>query len=495
MKHTLFLSKCILKDKVGVVILIHILISTFSLSAQIGPIGPINPPSNGITILNSSNKGMVNHFHKDSRGGGEDFYFSSGSGNWRNRVQFRIHTNGTVSTTSGMYTDHGNLYLVADWDNSHNNEDIIFGFDSYQINNVKEKMRLTDEGRLGIGTVNPKGMLHIKHTSPSYDGAGFILENHTSSSTYNIINSNNNLFIGYNNNPNANYPQSSYKDRFYIKSNGNIGIGTINPKGKLHVNGDTYTSGKLYVDNNTYVKGNVSLFANEGENQSGTAYLQAKDKSGNSNIGFQFRTQKAGNFINTLKINPNGNVGIGTTEPTEKLEIQGNIKISDGNNILLQKGTLSDQEGLYLIGDRDNTSENEDIIFGFDGNSRESIQEKMRLTDEGYLGIGTNVPTEKLEVLGKIKASSFVTSLQSFPDYVFEKDYKLQPLIEVKKYVEAHHHLPGMPSENNVLKNGLDIKDISVKSVEKIEELFLYVIQQQEIIQNLKQRIEQLEKP
>ncbi|WP_281990465.1 hypothetical protein [Aquimarina aggregata] len=419
-----------------------------------------------------SNRARVIFFNDDeSNHKNENFYVSFGKqNNWWNNVKLEVQREGGVSARNGMFMDRSHLYLVADWDNIGNREDIVFGFNGNRRSTIQEKMRLTDQGRLGIGTSNPKGKLHLKHSSTSYDGSGFILENNTSSSVYNIINSNNNLFIGFNNNRNSNFPQNSYQHRFFIKSNGNIGIGTTDPKEKLHVNG------------NSFLKGNFQLFANEGENKSGTAYIQGRDKSGSSNIGLQLRSQKMGNIINALKINPDGNIGVGTTAPSEKLEIQGNLKTGIEHNILLQQGTLSDNKGLYLIGDRDNTSESEDIIFGFDGNSRESIQEKMRLTDEGYLGIGTNVPTEKLEVLGKIKANSFVTSLQSFPDYVFDEDYKLQPLTEIKKYVEMHQHLPGMPSEKEIIKKGLDLKEITVLSVEKIEELYLYTIKQQEVI-------------
>ncbi len=477
------------------VLLIYYLITTVYVTAQDNYSNSTRKPNNVGYIHSSGGEGSFRNvagkvitFNPDnSRTSNENFYVSHGSWNtWWNNVKLEVQREGGVGTRNGMFMDTGHLYLVADWDNTSNSENIIFGFNNNLRSYVHERMRLTQNGFLALGSKSPKGILHLKHPKNSYDAAGFILENHTSSSAYNLINSNNNLFIGFNNNSAANYPQSSYQHRFFIGSNGNIGIGTANPKEKLDVNGDMYTNGKLHVNEEIVTKGNIQLFANEGENQSGTAYLQAKDKSGNSNIGLQLRTQKEGNFINALKIDPNGNLGIGITAPTEKLDVQGNITTTIGNHILLKQGTLSDHKGLYLVGDRDNNSENEDIIFGFDGNTRESIQEKMRLTDEGNLGIGTNIPSEKLEVSGKVKATSFVTSLQSFPDYVFDKEYKLQSLSEIKKYVEIHRHLPGMPSESDIVKNGLDLKEVTVISVEKIEQLFLYMIRLQQEIKKQK---------
>lgn len=114
-----------------------------------------------------------------------------------------------------------------------------------------------------------------------------------------------------------------------------------------------------------------------------------------------------------------------------------------------------------------------------------SIQQGMTLTQTG-LGIGVENPTEKLVVGGRVKAQSFIATTTRFPDYVFAKDYDLRSLEETQLFVTTHLHLPNMPSEKNVLENGMDLKEITTISVEKIEELYLHLFE-------LNERIKQLE--
>jgi hypothetical protein len=96
-----------------------------------------------------------------------------------------------------------------------------------------------------------------------------------------------------------------------------------------------------------------------------------------------------------------------------------------------------------------------------------------------------------VSVEGKLIATT-VTSLPfgSWPDYVFEKDYKLRPLADVKKYIDENKHLPGIPAAAIMEKQGVELGDISKRLVEKVEELTLYIIQQQEQIEALKKQIE-----
>jgi len=72
------------------------------------------------------------------------------------------------------------------------------------------------------------------------------------------------------------------------------------------------------------------------------------------------------------------------------------------------------------------------------------------------------------------------------PDYVFDSEYKLTDLGELKAYLEMHHHLPEIPSAEQMKKDGLNLGEMNTKLLKKVEELTLYVIQLKE--QNKKQK-------
>ena len=115
------------------------------------------------------------------------------------------------------------------------------------------------------------------------------------------------------------------------------------------------------------------------------------------------------------------------------------------------------------------------------------------LSVDGKVGIGTVSPSEKLEVMGNVKASSFIVGTQTLtvPDYVFADDYKLLSLDEVGKFIKEHKHLPNMPSEKEVKAGDLDIVQANMRNLEKIEELTLYTIDQHKQIKSQNEKIAQ----
>jgi hypothetical protein len=100
----------------------------------------------------------------------------------------------------------------------------------------------------------------------------------------------------------------------------------------------------------------------------------------------------------------------------------------------------------------------------------------------GNVGIGTAVALAgvKLAVNGTIQATKLkVKDAANWPDYVFDKNYRLPSLLEVEQYVGEHKHLPGIPSAAEVAEQGQDLGDMNKKLLKKIEELTLYLIDQQ----------------
>ncbi|WP_320052047.1 hypothetical protein [uncultured Acetobacteroides sp.] len=108
----------------------------------------------------------------------------------------------------------------------------------------------------------------------------------------------------------------------------------------------------------------------------------------------------------------------------------------------------------------------------------------------GRIGIGANPAGSDaaLSVKGKVVASEIkVTDLGTIPDYVFDPSYQLMDLKEVEDFTKENRHLPGIPSEAEFKKEGMDLATMNAKLLQKVEELTLYTIQ-------LNKRVAELER-
>jgi hypothetical protein len=120
------------------------------------------------------------------------------------------------------------------------------------------------------------------------------------------------------------------------------------------------------------------------------------------------------------------------------------------------------------------------------------------------IGSGTNTPSrvasEKLRVYGGVNATGYWVATQQLtvPDYVFQKyytgtsilkdDYNFSSnLYDVEKFLKENHHLPGVASASEIKKTGFyNLEDMQMQNLEKTEELYLYTIEQQKQIDELK---------
>jgi hypothetical protein len=112
----------------------------------------------------------------------------------------------------------------------------------------------------------------------------------------------------------------------------------------------------------------------------------------------------------------------------------------------------------------------------------------------GNVGIGTTTPDAPLAVAGTIHSKEVKVDLVGWPDYVFKPAYNLPSLIAVKSYIDKNHRLPDMPSEQEVARNGINLGEIVKLQTKKIEELTLYLIEQQKQAEQQDARIAVLEK-
>lgn len=116
------------------------------------------------------------------------------------------------------------------------------------------------------------------------------------------------------------------------------------------------------------------------------------------------------------------------------------------------------------------------------------------LRGSGNVGIGTTNPLAKLSVNGKIRATEVkVLAEISVPDYVFNPTYELMTLKETKKYIAEYSHLPEIPSADEIGENGIDLGDMNMRLLKKIEELTLHQIALMEKLEQQQMRIDELE--
>ncbi len=125
-----------------------------------------------------------------------------------------------------------------------------------------------------------------------------------------------------------------------------------------------------------------------------------------------------------------------------------------------------------------------------DGNPDEYIS-----YNSGHVAIGSNeegAEDKNLFVYGTVNTKEVIVSLSlgvPVPDYVFEEDYKLKPLEEVEAFIKENKHLPEIPSAKEVGKSGLNLSEMNLLLLKKVEELTLYMIEQQKEIEALREQI------
>lgn len=114
---------------------------------------------------------------------------------------------------------------------------------------------------------------------------------------------------------------------------------------------------------------------------------------------------------------------------------------------------------------------------------------------QGNVGIGTiYTGIHKLAVEGSIGARRVRVNPTGWADFVFEEDYELPALGEVEGYIKANKHLPDVPTAEEVEKEGVDLGEMNKKLLQKVEELTLYMIEQQKQLKSQQEQINALQK-
>lgn len=161
----------------------------------------------------------------------------------------------------------------------------------------------------------------------------------------------------------------------------------------------------------------------------------------------------------------------------------GFLRLSAGGGTNVIAKTFIDMSGYSTTADMDRN-----IIFGTSG------VERVRIKQNGYVGIGTANPQEALSVNGNIRSKQVVVETTNWPDYVFDQDYKMISLPELKYYISVNKRLPGIPSAAEITTRGQNLGEINRLLTQKIEELTLYLLEQHESNKKQQQQIDWLTK-
>lgn len=195
-------------------------------------------------------------------------------------------------------------------------------------------------------------------------------------------------------------------------------------------------------------------------------------------------------------VTPDGRVGINMPSPRAPLDVRGsydyNVPIAifgiNSNNFTRHLHMVANLgKGAY-----NNISQNGDYgLFYTDGagtsndgsnNNGALVIAPWNTQSAGGLRMDQS---GNLEVRGDIKATKITVNTRWWPDFVFNNNYSLMPLDSLDAYIKTNGHLPGIPSQDSVIASGQDIGEIQKLQQQKIEELTLYIIEQQRLLNQL----------
>ena len=296
----------------------------------------------------------------------------------------------------------------------------------------------------------------------------------------------------------------------FVDSTGRVGFRTSTPVLDLHV--ATSNTPAIRLEQNSsggFTAQTWDIAGNE-------ANFFVRDVTSGSRLPFRIRP---GAPTSSVDISADGDVGVGTASPNAN----SHLDVSDSTQLkarialtgqeFYQAGNTSTDGVAILLGV--NRTNNRQIWFGdtaalaqngtnplirfypYNGEisaiaTDGATPKDLKLNASGgNVGIGTSSPISRLHVNGgdiRVSGGSFIddgTTL-NVPDYVFDETYKLMSLPELETFIRENKHLPNVPSASKVKNSGLNISEMQMRLLEKVEELTLYTLNQNKTITDLR---------
>ena len=359
----------------------------------------------GINIvgLGFANGGIMKHSITTAIYGNDYMAFNVGTGASYNQERMRINSVGNVGI--GTTSPALKLQVVSDaevalfkgtatWGGAIQIEASATGGRVYQLqssaNGAGEgagrllfvdktasttRMTIDSGGNVGIGTTNPLDKLSVSGSIGLY-AAG-------NTRIFNAVNATDTISIEGAGGLTFKTYSGGFNTAMVINTGGNVGIGTTSPHTRLVVSNGSGENVEFTSGNNTY-NGGILEYINRSTATTRPDFNFFLNSAGGG--AFKFYTSGANE---RLRIASDGNVGIGTSSPVQKLSVVGNIYLPQGNYITWNNGDcdIGGISGYHLV---------------FRTYTGVSMTEKLRIQSDGNVGIGTNSPTYKLQVSGAI---------------------------------------------------------------------------------------------